>query len=74
MLYIYIMMIFLSQNGATPLSIASENGHLAVVRELLEANAAVNQQDVVCTYMYMTVCMHLYNIHQWRPTVGPIGQ
>jgi hypothetical protein len=33
-------------NGATPLHAVSENGHMEVLRALLDAGAAVNQADV----------------------------
>ena len=34
-----------NENGATPLLIASENGHVEVVRVLVEAGASVDQAD-----------------------------
>ena len=37
-----VMMGFVLQNGATPLVIASENGHLEIVKSLIEAGANVN--------------------------------
>ena len=36
------MMGFVLQNGATPLIIASHNGHLEIVKSLIEAGANVN--------------------------------
>ena len=37
------------QYGRTALMLASEGGHLDVVRELLKAQADVNAQDEVCS-------------------------
>ena len=37
------------QSGRTALMLASEGGHLDVVRELLKAQADVNVQDKVCS-------------------------
>ena len=50
--------------GATPLHIASENGHVEAVRALVELGAAVNQAEVGLLDMslglvvrtYLTVC------------------
>ena len=55
-------------NGATPLYIASQNGHVEAVRALVELGAAVNQAEVglldmslglvVCTnYMVCGLCV-----------------
>jgi hypothetical protein len=33
-------------DGATPLYVASERGHIAVVRALLDGGAAINQAEV----------------------------
>ena len=41
------MMIFLLQNGCSPLMIASDEGHLDVVKTLLEAGANVNHTNKV---------------------------
>ena len=41
------LFVFL-QNGATPLIIASENGHMKVVDYLLKQGAKVDQQNKVC--------------------------
>jgi len=37
----------------TALMLASEGGHLDVVKELLKAQADVNAQDEVCRHEYM---------------------
>ena len=56
-----VLMGFVSQNGWSPLHKASQEGHLDVVKTLLEAGAYINQADKVssthtctCTYMFMT--------------------
>ena len=41
---------FLIQDSTTPLMIASFNGHVDIVRILIEAKAQVNTQDKVCCY------------------------
>ena len=38
------------QNGWTPLMIASSNGHVDVVRVLIEAHADIHSQDKVWYY------------------------
>ena len=44
-----VMMTFVLQDGWSPLYGASENGHLDVVKALLEAGANINQADTVFT-------------------------
>ena len=48
-------------DGATPLYIASQEGHVEALRALVELGAAVNQADVswldVC--LGLVVCTHL---------------
>ncbi len=48
-------------SGATPLFIASENGHVKAVRALVELGAAVNQATVGLLDMSLelVVCTHL---------------
>ena len=42
-----VMMTFVLQNGCSPLYVASINGHLDVVKTLLEAGANINQAKEV---------------------------
>ena len=42
-----VMMGFVLQKGWTPLDIASENGHLEIVKSLIEAGANVNHTTKV---------------------------
>ena len=42
-----VMMTFVLQNGCSPLYIASLNGHVDVVKTLLEAGASINQATKV---------------------------
>ena len=48
-----VMMIFVLQDGYSPLMGASYGGHLDVVKTLIEAGANVNQTSEVgiCTYL-----------------------
>ena len=47
-----VMMTFVLQNGWSPLNVASEKGHLDVVKTLLEAGANIDQGNNVgtCTH------------------------
>ena len=48
------MMIFVLQDGMSPLMAASNAGHLDVVKTLIEAGANVNQTDTkvgICTLL-----------------------
>ena len=56
-----LLMGFVLQDELSPLHKASQEGHLDVVKTLLEAGAYINQADKVssthtctCTYMFMT--------------------
>ena len=42
------MMTFVLQEGQSPLHLASFNGHLELVKTLLNAGASVTQGDKVC--------------------------
>ena len=60
-----VMMIFVLQNGRSPLINASYYGHLDVVITLIEAGANVNHTDKVgiytCTLMLCIVAMAAYH-------------
>ena len=43
-------------SGATPLCIASENGHVECVRTLLDRGAAINQAEVGCSTWTAEYC------------------
>ena len=43
--------MFIEQDNATALIMASKNGHVEVVRVLLAANGSVNTQDKVSSEM-----------------------
>ena len=47
-----VVMSFVLQDGWSPLNEASWNGHLDVVKTLLEAGASINQANDVGTYTY----------------------
>ena len=47
-----VMMTFVLQDGMSPLFIASLNGHLEVVKTLIEAGANTNQATKVGTFRY----------------------
>ena len=42
-----VMMGFVLQDGWTPLDVASQNGHLEIVKRLIEAGANVNRTSKV---------------------------
>ena len=47
-----LTLVYLMQDGATPLFIASQEGHLEVVQLLLEAKADVNLQKEVSSLIF----------------------
>jgi hypothetical protein len=44
----FVFHVVLQTNGATPLFVASQNGHVECVRALLSGGAAINQAMVGC--------------------------
>ena len=50
-------MLFVFQNGESPLWIASINGQLDVVKTLIEAGANVNQTNKVCSPCHCCNCI-----------------
>ena len=46
------IMICLMQNGATPLHIASQEGHLEVVNLLVSHGANLDKSDKVCHFVF----------------------
>ena len=53
------MMGFELQDGSSPLSIASQKGHLDVVKTLIENGANINQAVMVSTH----IPTHLLKLH-----------
>jgi ankyrin repeat protein len=45
-----------TRDGRTPLIVASENGHIGVVRWLLDRGAAIDGDDYGCTALYLASC------------------
>ena len=54
-------MTFYSQNGCTALHLASQNGHVYVVRMLIEANAHMNPQTKVMQPIHVE-CSHTSSV------------
>ena len=50
------MMIFVLQDGCSPLMVASEKGHLDVVKTLIEAGADVTQINKVGIHVCTCTC------------------
>ena len=49
-----ILVGFVLQDGRSPLYMASQQGHLDVVKTLIEAGANINQVDKVSTHTYIS--------------------
>lgn len=52
------MMTFVLQDGWSPLNVASFNGHLDVVKTLMEAGASINQANKV----HVHVGRHIFGV------------
>ena len=57
-----VMMGFVLQDGVTPLVIASYNGHLEIVKSLIEAGANVNHTTKVVKIKPLFRVLHF---HTW---------
>ena len=53
-----ILMGFVLQDGRSPLYMASQEGHLDVVKTLIEAGANIDQANKVSTH----ISTHLYSL------------
>ena len=54
--------VLVQTDGGTPLSIASDAGHVEVVRVLLGGGAAVNQGKVCCRVQYAVTSQWVHAI------------
>jgi len=59
-IYYTILCTFSSKDGNTSLLVASRNGHLAVVKELIDKNANIKAKDKV-RHMQMMEIFHTYS-------------
>ncbi len=59
--------VVLQTDGATPLFIASQNGHVECVRALLEKGAAVIQAMVSCARSMARHCWGCMRGDPWEP-------
>ena len=50
-------MVFVFQDGGSPLQAASFNGHLDLVKTLIEAGASVNHTNKVCSPWHCSDCI-----------------
>ena len=57
------MMTFVLQDGWSPLYIASFNGHLDVVKTLMEAGANINQANKVRVLVSRYTCVNVHAMH-----------
>ena len=68
-----ISIILYTQDGWTPLMTASYEGHVDIVRILIEAKAQINmQEEVCCSYIPLENTLHntsSYTIHCIRESV-----
>ncbi len=59
--------VVLQADGATPLYIASESGHVECVRALLEGGAAIDQAEVGCARSLARHCGGFSRGDPWEP-------
>ena len=59
--------VVLQTDGATPLLIASQSGHLECVRALLDGGAAINQAMVGCASLMGRHCGGYSRGDPWEP-------
>ncbi len=62
----------LQTDGATPLCIASESGHVECVRVLLDGGAAINQATVGCASSMARHCGGYSCGDPWEPSRMPV--
>ena len=68
--YIVTANVCFIQNGQTPLMTASFEGHVDIVRILIETQAQVNTQDKVCCYKNNKTCMYIATLTVLCPQYG----
>ena len=70
------MMAFVLQNGESPLFITSQNGHLDVVKTLIEAGADIYQVTKVSTHIptCASIQLKITKLHHHVGQPGPYNK